>query len=177
VTRLDPERRRRVLELAAAARAQPAGRDWSAMGCAGLVITVAGLTLVPSVAWLVGPGGGRIAVVVLGALALVSLLVGLLGTTLGLAPLHRRVEAAVEALAGPEGRAGDPPPDAALEAAVTLLVNAHHAPGPYTAEIFDAVDVARRLGPALPLVIAVEEVLLEEGAVYPVFTPVRPEDS
>ena len=181
MTPLDADGRRRVLELAAAARAGrgsaaqgPVARDWSGVGCAGLVVAVTGLMLVPSVTGVVGPGGGRVAVTVLAALGLVSLLVGLLGTRLGLASLHRRVEAAVATLAGLEAGPEERPSDAALALAVTLVTTVHRAPGPYTAEIFDAVEVARRLGPALPLVVAVEEVLLEAAAVEPVFTSVRP---
>jgi hypothetical protein len=96
----------------------------------------------------------------------------LLGRTIGLAPVHRRVEAAAEELVAEAARlaAGAPPSERALAAAVALLRDAHHAPGPYTAATFEADEMAKRLGDALPVVVEVEKMLIEEGRIYRVFT-------
>jgi len=165
VIRLDENQRRRVLELASAAQAQPGARDWSSVGCAGLVVTVTGLVAAPALGL-----GNPFVIGTLMALGLVALVLALIGAAVGLAPVRRRVDAAVATLVTGRGEPGE----AALAAAVTLLVNAYHAPGPFASETFDAVEMSARLGEALPLVIAVEEVLTEAEAVYPVFTPVRP---
>jgi hypothetical protein len=172
VTPLGPEQRQRVLALAVAARGEPAARDWTSVGCTGLVLAAAGLALLPTVARLIGPRGATAGAILLGVLGVAGIALWLLGASLGLAPVRRRIESAVAVLTG-EGAAES---EAALAAAVTLLVNAHHAPGPYTSETYAAEEMAGRLGNALPLVIAVEEVLLEDGRIYPVFTPVRSGD-
>jgi hypothetical protein len=169
---LTKEQRELVRRLGAADPEGPPARDWTPVGCAALVLAAAGAGLLPTLARVLGERFGALLVPLLIALAVVGVALWLLGRTIGLAPVHRRVEAAATALAAeaPRLAEGAAPTEPALRAAVALLRDAHHAPGPYTAETFDARAMAERLGAALPLVIAVEAVLLAEQRIYRVFT-------
>ena len=166
---LSAEQRETVTALVAAHATEPAARDWTSVGCVALVLAAAGAGLLPTVARFAGPRLRVGLFVALGLLALAGLALWLLGRTIGLAPIHRRVEQAVGRLTLPGTSEND-----RLHAAVTLLLDAHHAPGPYTAVTYDAAAMAARLGDALPLVIAVEAALLGEGRIYPVFTAPPP---
>jgi hypothetical protein len=110
--------------------------------------------------------------VLLIGLGIVGVGLWLLGRTIGMAPAYRRIEAAVAALTAeaPGLAAGAEPTEGALRAAVTLLRDATHSPGPYTAPTFDAGAMRERLGAALPLVTAAEDLLVGEGRIYRVFT-------
>ena len=60
---------------------------------------------------------------------------------------------------------------ALLRAATLLLCNAYATYGPSTVEAFDFGAARARLGARLDLVASVEDVLLGEGGIYPVFAP------
>lgn len=82
---------------------------------------------------------------------------------------HSAARAAVEAALR---RLEDPRSDreTALRAATVLLIHAYVQAGPTTAETFDPDELAPRIGSRLPLVVAVEEHLVERSWAYPVFT-------
>jgi hypothetical protein len=102
-------------------------------------------------------------------LGLVLLVVGLtLWFTAGGAMRRRSMAASEAALRTLE--AGTDDREVLLRAATLLLCNAHATHGPATVQSFDFVSARTRLGGRLDLVLAVEAVLLEEEAVYPVFS-------
>jgi hypothetical protein len=170
--KLTPDQRELVRRLATAEPAGPPARDWTSVGCSAIVLAAAGAALLPTLRHFLGERVGAVAIGLLILLGLVGVTLWLLGRTIGLAPVHRRVEAAAAQLAAeaPRLAEGVPASESALGAAVALVREAHHSPGPYTAETFDARDMSVRLGAALPLVTAVEEVLVEDGRIYRVFT-------
>jgi hypothetical protein len=158
--------RRAVLDALGEIRAAPPARSWAAPGCAMalsgllfLVLPVAGkgLGLVPGV---VTP------LLVLGGVLLVVGIVLRVGDG-GFSRGHvtAAAEAALRTL-----EAGDEDRDVLLRAATLLLCNAWASYGPSTVEAFDFAAARARLGPRLALVAEVEGILLEQGAIYPVFT-------
>lgn len=64
-----------------------------------------------------------------------------------------------------------------LQAAVALVKNAYYSGGPWTRATFEFDEMGQRLGASLPLVEAVERVLVQEAGVYRVFTPLEPAES
>ena len=65
----------------------------------------------------------------------------------------------------------------ALRAVTLLLTHAVASYGPTSTSSFDPADAALRLAPMMPLVMAVQEVLVEEEAAYPIFETEEEEDS
>lgn len=160
-----------VLDTLAEIRAAPPPRNWAGVGC---VTALPGFTLL-----LVFPVVGRkfgvdptlaTAVLVVGGFLL---LVGLvLWFTAGGFVRGHTIAAAEAALRTLES--GEEDRGVLLRAATLLLCNAYATHGPSTAEAFDFQEGRRRLGARLPLVEAVEAILLAEGAIYPVFTDPPP---
>ncbi|MDP2956285.1 MAG: hypothetical protein Q8N53_07680 [Longimicrobiales bacterium] len=156
-----------VLETLQEIRSAPPPRSLAGLGC---VMALPSFFLV-----LVFPVVGRrldvssaLATTVLvigGALLVVGLL---LWFTAGGFVRGHTIAAAEAALRTLE--AGDEDRDVLLRAATLLLCNAYATYGPSTAEAFDFEAARARLGPRLELVLAVEGILLKEGATYPVFT-------
>ncbi len=144
---------------------EPPPRDLVPLGC-GVGFGRALLLVATAV---VGSAVGRSVAVAILSAGVLLLVVGV-GLWLASARLARgRVEAAVEAAlrqleSGVEDR------EVSLRAATLLLANAYVQHGPTTTQSFGTMAAAARLGEALPLVLSVEEYLLERDSVYPVFT-------
>ena len=81
-------------------------------------------------------------------------------------------EAALRTLEG-----GEEDREVLLRAATLLVVNGYATYGPTTATAVDVDKARSRLGKHLGLVEAVEGLLLEEGAAYPLFTQPAPDSS
>lgn len=159
--------RRTVLETLAEIRSEPPPRNYAGVGC---VMALPGFVLL-----LVFPMVGRL-LDVSSALATgvlitggVLLVVGLiLWYTAGGLQRGHAIAAAEAALRTLES--GEEDREVLLRAATLLLCNAYATYGPATAQAFDFAVAGRRMGPRLALVMGVEEVLLGESAIYPVFT-------
>ncbi|MHB1192163.1 MAG: hypothetical protein ACYC6F_03875 [Longimicrobiales bacterium] len=163
---LSEQDRRAVLDTLGEIRASPPARDWSRPGC---LMALPGLLLLvlPVAGKGLGLTSGLVTpLLVLGGVLLVVGIVLRLGAG-GFARGHvtAAAEAALRAL-----EAGDEDREVLLRAATLLLCNAWAAYGPSTVEAFDFAAARARLGPRLTLVTEVEGILLEEGAIYPVFT-------
>lgn len=165
--RLDDVDRRTVRETREELLAAPAPTDHARFGVPtailGLVVLVAWPRIVDSV-----PAGGFVSPFVLlaGALMLIG---GPVLAVMGGGGGGRGAEAAVEASLR---RLEDPETDrqTALRAATILITHAFWSRGPATFQTFEADEAAARIGPRLPIVIAVEEHLVSNGSAYPVFT-------
>ena len=77
---------------------------------------------------------------------------------------------ALDALSHLTGQFSESSEEANRRAAVTLLADAYITGRGTTVAAFDFVEARERLGPALPLVQEIEQVLREERQIYPVFT-------
>jgi len=165
--------RGRVREALKEVRDQPLPPDRGPLGCAIALPGFAILLVFPVVGRMLSLGSG-VAAVALGA-GILLLVVGL-GFWFSAGGVARRhAEAAAEAaLRRLHGGVGDR--EATLHAATLLLANAYAARGPTRYAAFDVEDARRRLGGRLPMVEAVERFLLEEDAIYPVFTEGGTED-
>lgn len=159
--------RRVVRETLDEIRAEPAPRSLAGVGCVMALPGFLLLLVFPLVARkLAVASGPATAVLVVGGVLLV---VGLgLWFSAGGFVRGRFIAAAEAALRTLEK--GEKEREVLLRAATLLLCNAYATYGPSTAETFDFAEGRRRLGPRLDLVMAVEEVLLAEGVIYPVFT-------
>jgi hypothetical protein len=83
--------------------------------------------------------------------------------------LRRHAVAATEAALRTLG-SGEDDREVLLRAATLLLVHAHVSRGRTIASTFDTVKARERIGGRMPLLDAVEGLLLEEEAIYPVFS-------
>lgn len=156
-----------VLETLAELRAEPPRKDYAGVGC---VMALPGFLLL-----LVFPVVGRqfevsrtVATGVLivgGVLLVVGLVLWFASGGLSRGHTIAAAEAALRTL-----ETGEEDREVLLRAATLLLCNAYATYGPATGEAFDFAEGARRLGARLPLVEAVERLLLEREAIYPVFT-------
>jgi hypothetical protein len=148
-------------------RATPVPPDRSPLGC---VVALPGLLLLltfPVVGRLLGAGPTVAKIVLVAGTA--ALVVGLVLWFMAGGAGRRHAEAAAEAaLRHLEG--DDEDRESALRAAVLLLTNAFAMQGASMAASVDFAKARRRLGDRLPLVLAVEALLLEEEAIYPVFS-------
>ena len=148
-------------------REAPAPRNLAGLGCVMALPAFVVLLVFPVVGrWLDVSRGVATAVLIAGGVLLVVGLVMWL-TAGGFARGHvtAAAEAALRTL-----EADDDDPDVLLRAATLLLLNAYATYGPSTTEAFDFGAARTRLGERLDLVLAVERLLLEDGAIYPVFT-------
>lgn len=156
-----------VLETLAEIRAAPPPPNHAGLGCALALPGFALLLVFPVVArrFAIGAGWATPVLVAGGALLVVGLI---LWFTAGGFVRGHAIAAAEAALRTLEG--GEEDRDVLLRAATLLLTHAFATHGPATAETFDFQAARGRLGGRMDLVEAVEAVLLEEGAIYPVFT-------
>ena len=159
--------RRTVLDTLGEIRASPPARDWGGPGCLVALLGLFLLVVLPVAGKVMGLGSGAVTpLLVLGGALLVAGILLRFGAG-GFARGHVTAasEAALRTL-----EAGDEDREVLLRAATLLLCNAYASYGPSTVEAFDFTAARARLGPTLALVSQVEGVLLEEGAIYPVFT-------
>ena len=153
-------------------RSEPPPSNRAGQGCVMALPGFLLLLVFPIVGRMMGIQGGAAAVVLI--LGGVLLVVGLaLWFTAGGAERGRATAAAEAALRVLEDRGQDG--ETYLRAATLLLCNAYATHGPSTVQSFDFGVGASRLGAQRERVMAVEEVLLGEGAIYPVFTSQEPD--
>lgn len=156
-----------VLEALAEIRAEPPPTSYAGVGCVMALPGFLLLLLVPPVGRMLNLAQGFAVVgLVLGGVLLVVGLI--LWFTAGSLTRRHSIAAAEAALRTLEVDGQER--EVQVRAATLLLCNAHATHGPATVQSFDIEAARTRLGSRLPLVEAVEELLLEEAAVYPVFT-------
>jgi hypothetical protein len=113
--------------------------------------------------------------VILGALLAVtgSILWGMFGGNGGRNAASAAIQSALNYLEDEESDRG-----VCLRAATVLLMSATVEQGPATYAMYEPRELVVRLGARLPLVIAVEEILMVKNGIWPVFTfvPVEPDD-
>lgn len=142
-------------------------KDHSPHGCLLSLIALIGIFVLPAVGARFGIEG--VGATILGAVLLVTLILGVIIHFLGGGFVRGRTIGAAEgAIEGLERWDGDR--EAAIGHAVVLLMNATVEYGPTSSVAFDAREVAGRISPVLPLVTAVEELLVREDYCHPVFT-------
>lgn len=172
---LSPEDRSAVHEALAEIRATPPPKSYAGVGCVLALPGFALLLIFPVVARVLELGSSLATPALVVGLALLAVGLILWFTAGGLARGHiiAAAEAALRTLedgADSDGRDSPEDRDVLLRAATLLLCNAYATSGPSTVVAFDIEGARRRLGSRLALVVAVEEALLEEDAVDPVFT-------
>lgn len=147
--------------------AAPPPRDFGGAGCAISVLALALLLAFPALGrkLAVGAGAATSVLVAGGVLLIVGIVLRL--TAGGFVRGHAiaAAEAALRALEVGEGER-----EAQLRAATLLLCHAFATYGATTTGSFDFDAARARLGARIELVRAVELRLLEEKAIYPVFT-------
>lgn len=164
---LSDEDRRAVLETLGEIRASPPPRQWAGPGCIMALPGFLLLLVVPVLGRRFGlPTGAAVTLLVVGgALLVVGLVLWFSAGGLVRGHVMTAAEAALRVL-----ESADDDRDVLLRAATLLLCNAWATHGPSTVEAFDFTAARARLGARLELVTEVESVLLDEGAIYPVFT-------
>ncbi|HSG09461.1 MAG TPA: hypothetical protein VLA36_13960 [Longimicrobiales bacterium] len=159
--------RRIVHEALDEIRATPSPVDRAPLGCAIALPGFAVLLVFPVVGRMLGLGSGvaTLALILGGALVVVGVVLWFSAGGFVRGHALAAAEAALRAL-----EADDEDREVLLRAATLLVVNGYATYGPTTSTAVD-VDKARvRLGKHLGMVEAVERLLLEEGAAYPIFT-------
>lgn len=164
----DPEGR--VVDATwAAVSGAPPERDPQAAGCVVALGGMVLLTAVPAFGNFVDLGAGT----AYGFLALAVLLL-FVGAGLAMGASHARVRAGRREVGRIADVLADPPDrEAALREATVLLARARTGEGPVTVAGLAAARVARDLGPGLPVVVQVEQHLVQSGRMAPVFTSDR----
>jgi len=173
-TPLSDADRRTVREALDEIRATPSPVDRAPLGCAIALPGFAILLVFPLAGRMLGLGG-VVATVTLG----VGIILVVVGVVLwfsagGFVRGHAlaATEAALRTL-----EAGDEDREVLLRAATLLVVNGYATYGPTTSAAVDVPKARQRLGKNLGMVEAVEGILLEEGAAYPIFTKEDPAES
>jgi len=164
---LDSADRASVLGALDEIRSEPPAANYAGVGCVMALPGFVLLLLFPMIGRMLGLGRGIATVVlVFGAILLVVGLI--LWFTAGSLTRGRSVAAAEAALRTLE--AGEEDKEVLLRAATLLLCNAYATQGPSTVQSMDFTAARGRLGGRLDMVLAVEDLLLEQEAIYPVFT-------
>jgi hypothetical protein len=148
-------------------RATPSPVDRAPLGCALALPGFAILLVFPVVGRMLNLGSG-VATLALGLGGVLVVVGVVLWFSAGGFVRGHAVAAAEAALRTLES--GEEEREVLLRAATLLVVNAYATYGPTTSTAVDVDKARSRLGKHLGLVEAVEGVLLEEGAAYPIFT-------
>jgi hypothetical protein len=174
---LSPEDLEVVHETLQEIRDMPPPRDNHATGC---LMSIGGLVVLLGL-----PALGRVMTISQG-LGTVGLLIGGASLALGIivwmtaggfvrGQSFAAAEAALRELEGWGAEEGDR--EVALRAATLLLTHAVVQYGPTSTSTFERAEAEVRLAPMMPLVMAVQEVLVEEEAAYPIFGTEEENDS
>jgi len=166
---LSPEDLRIVRETLQEIREMPPPRDNHGVGCVLTLVGVFVLLVLPYVARMVpvSPTVGRIGLLVGGAATVIGVVLWLTAGGFVRGNYIAAAEAALRELETWSPEDGDR--EVALRAATLLLTHAVVTYGPTASEAFEAADAEGRLGHMMPMVLAVQAVLVEEGAAYEVF--------
>lgn len=150
--------------------ARPVPPDTSQIGCVVAILAVAAAAGLPPLLRALGvtlsAGAGAVLLGTFGVVFAWGVLRGVTGRSKSSKVVGDR---AAEALGRLTTHPDDRGPEA-RRAAVALIANAFLSNGPSTVAVFDFAAARERLGAALPFVIEVEQVLLQESRTYPVFT-------
>ena len=165
--RLSDLERRIVRETLEEIRVSPAPADRARfalpVALLGLVLVVGWPRVVDAV-----PGGDFVSpfVTLIGVVLVIGgPVLALLGRGGGRLAAGAAAEAALRRLEDP---ASDR--ETLIRASTLLVTHAYSSQGPATVETFDHDEARARAGSRLPLLMAVEGYLLDEGSAYPVFT-------
>jgi len=156
-----------IREALAEINASPPPRDFGGAGCAISVLALALLLTFPALGRKLAVGTGTATTVLVAGGVLLTVGIVLRLSAGGFVRGHA-IAAAEAALRSLEAGEGDR--ETQLRAATLLLRHAFATYGPTTSEAFDFAAARTRLGARLELVTAVETFLLEEKAIFPVFT-------
>lgn len=146
---------------------EPPRPNYTPVGCVMVLLGLAVFVLVPKL--LPGLARAGVLAVLVAVIVLVGagILVYVFGGGGGYSRAVLRVEAALELLSQ---RYGFATASERRNAAVAILHDAIYADGPGATSTFDFAKARATLGAALPYVQQVEQVLLAERHIYPVFT-------
>jgi hypothetical protein len=149
--------------------ARPAETDLSSYGCLGSFVGLMLLVALPMVARSVTvPPAVRVGLMSVGVgLIVAGVLMRMLVPGKRVRDAGLRAKSAIDALATTDPAAGR---SHWYGAAAAALNDAFYSGGPWTVHTFDFDQARKRLGNALPRVIAVETLLRLERGIYPVFT-------
>jgi hypothetical protein len=161
-----PEERTAILQEYDRVVSQPVPVNTSSVGCAMFLIALALFIFGPFV-WRRVPVLTTPFFIVEGALVLIGLFWYLRGSGGGYARASMGSEAALKVLAQPTAAVTD---KLRAEAAAGLIAGAYYSHGPRTTTTFNVAASRQQLGPALPFVISVENLLIAERKASPVFT-------
>ena len=163
--------RRVVHEARTEIFAEPLVESRGPVGCIGALLGAALLVFWPALVEVV-PGGGFVSpFVLLGGLILV--VGGILSTFMvgrKNRAAHAAAEAALRQLEGGGHTADGGQREIALRAATLLISRAFVSDGPTTVETFDRYEAANRIESAMPLVLGVQAVLIDELGAWVPFT-------
>jgi hypothetical protein len=148
-------------------RSTPSPVDRAPLGCTIALPGFAILLVLPVVGRMVSLGSavGTVALGVGGVLVVVGVVLWFSAGGFVRGHAQAAAEAALRTLEG-----GEDDREVLLRAATLLVVNAYATYGPTSSSSVDVDRARARLGKHLGLVEAVEGLLLEEGAAYPIFT-------
>ncbi len=150
-------------------RDMPPPRDNMAVGC---VMALAGLTvllLIPAVGrqMAIASGLATAGLITGGVLLVVGIVVWQTAGGFVRGTYIAAAEAALRELEGWTPEEGDR--EVALRAATLLLTHAVATYGPTSTNSFEYEEAEQRIAPMMPLVMAVQDVLVEDGASYAIF--------
>jgi len=167
ITPLPEADRRIVREALDEIRATPSPVDRAPLGCAIALPGFAILLIFPVVGRMLALGSGvaTLALTLGGALVVVGVVLWFSAGGFVRGHAQAAAEAALRTL-----EANDEDRDVLLRAATLLVVNGYATYGPTTSTAVDVDKARARVGRHLGMVEAVESLLLEEGAAYPIFT-------
>ena len=159
--------RRIVREALDEIRATPSPVDRAPLGCAIALPGFAVLLIFPVVGRMLGLGSAvaTLALILGGVLVVVGVVLWFSAGGFVRGHALAAAEAALRTL-----EADDEDQEVLLRAATLLVVNGYATYGPTTSTAVDVDKARTRLGKHLGMVEAVERLLLEEGAAYPIFT-------
>lgn len=148
----------------------PSPKDRAGLGCALSLPGFVVLLVLPIVArrFTVPPSVARVVLIVGLAVLVVGVLIWLTAGGFVRGHFTAAAAAALRRLEAWDVEEGDR--EEALRAATLLLMNAYAVYGPTMGSSFDRDEARERLGAMMPLVEAVERVLVEEAGIYTVFT-------
>ena len=158
-----------VLETLEEIRGMPPPRDNQPTGCLmslGGIVVLLGMPVLARFVE-IGSGAGSWGLIVGGALTVIGVVTWMTAGGFVRGNYIAAAEAALRELEGWTAEDGDR--EVALRAATLLLTHSVAVYGPTSTSSFEPHEAEKRLGAMMPLVLAVQQVLVEEEACYPVF--------
>jgi len=149
--------------------ARPAETDLASYGCVGSFFGLVLLVALPNIARVTSVAPTTRLILMSGGIVLVvgGLVMRMLVPTKRVRDAGQRAKKAIDALATLEYSAD---PARWFREASVAMIDAFYSGGPWTVGTLDFAQAQKRLGPALPRVVAFETLLRLERSVFPVFT-------